>query len=50
MTVPQQEPHTPGVQESPNDQTGPNGPRTPSETTSAGDISFVGTLAKSMGC
>ena len=34
MTAPQQEPHTPGVQESPNDQTGPNGPRTPSETTS----------------
>lgn len=38
MTAPQQEPHTPGVQESPNDQTGPNGPRTPSETTSDAPI------------
>ena len=38
MTAPQQEPHTPGVQESPNDQTGPNGPRTPSETTSDASI------------
>lgn len=38
MTAPQQEPHTPGVQESPNNQTGPNGPRTPSETTSDAPI------------